>query len=251
MTQTAELQPWPRRPARLAVAVIEELVDRVVSGAFPAGSTLPTEHALCEAFGVSRSVVREAIKSLETMGLVRVQQGQGTTARPLSDWELLNPTVLSAVVRRDAELSILDDLVDVRRALESQMAAQAAAKADAEERGLVTARMRELHEAIDDAERYGRADVAFHDAILAASGNRLGRAIIHVLTEQAYRSLRYIGEPTIEERRLSNVAHEEIHDAVVLGDEQRAATLMDDHILGAWLRRHPPRRGDADEDNRN
>ncbi len=73
------------------------------------GATLPTEPLLCQTFGVSRTVVREAVKSLESMRLVRVQQGQGTTVRPLGDWDLFNPTVLSAVIRHDAELAILED----------------------------------------------------------------------------------------------------------------------------------------------
>jgi DNA-binding FadR family transcriptional regulator len=72
---------WPRRPQRLATAVIAELVDRIVGGQLAAGSTLPTEPALCATFGVSRTVVREAVKSLEAMRLVKVQQGQGTTLR--------------------------------------------------------------------------------------------------------------------------------------------------------------------------
>ena len=126
---TGSTTSWPRRPRRLATALVEDLVDRVVGGEPPEGATLPIEPVLCETFGVSRTVVREAVKSLETMRLVRVQQGQGTTVRPFADWDLLNPLVLAAVVRHDAENAILEDLVDVRRALEAQMAGQAAIRA--------------------------------------------------------------------------------------------------------------------------
>ncbi|MDT4915284.1 MAG: hypothetical protein QOC66_4412, partial [Pseudonocardiales bacterium] len=70
----SNLQSWPRRPARLATAVVEDLVDRIVGGELPVGSALPTEPVLCEMFSVSRTVVREAVKSLEGMGLVRAQQ---------------------------------------------------------------------------------------------------------------------------------------------------------------------------------
>lgn len=232
--------PWPRRPRRLATALVEDLVDRVVGGDPPEGATLPIEPVLCQTFGVSRTVVREAVKALEAMRLVRVQQGQGTTVRPLTDWDLLNPLVLAAVVRHDAENAILEDLVDVRRTLESQMAGQAAIRATESQRALIRERMSALDAAITDAAEYLKADVAFHDSILSASGNRLGRAMIHNLTLEAFRSLRYVGDPDRQELEISNEAHQAICDAVLAGDPDEAQRLMDAHILDAWLRRRPP-----------
>lgn len=237
--QLSVAEPWPRRPRRLATAVVDDLVDRLVSDELAAGATLPTEPVLCETFGVSRTVIREAVKSLEAMRLVTVQQGQGTRVRPLADWDLLNPTVLSAVIRHDAELAILEDLVDVRSALEGQMAGQAAARGGDDQRALITRRMAALDAEVGDPTRYLRADVEFHDAIMIASGNRLGRAMIHTLQVEAYRSLRYVGDPTSDEMRLSNVAHQAVHDAVVAGDADAAEEAMREHIVGSWHRRRP------------
>jgi len=239
MSEMSILEPWPRRPRRLAPAVVEELVDRLVSAEIAAGASLPTEPVLCETFGVSRTVVREAVKSLEAMRLVTVQQGQGTRARPLVDWDLLNPLVLAAVIRHDAELAILEDLGDVRVALEAQMAGQAAARADASQRALIGARMDTLDAEVGDAATYLRADVEFHDAVMAASGNRLGRAMIHTLQVEAYRSLRYVGDPTPEEMQLSNVAHRAVHDAVLAHKAMAAEAAMREHIIGSWHRRRP------------
>lgn len=232
-------EPWPRRPRRLATAVVDELVDRLVSAEIGAGAALPTEPVLCQTFGVSRTVIREAVKSLEGMRLVTVQQGQGTRVRPLADWDLLNPLVLAAVIRHDAELAILEDLVDVRTALEAQMAGQAAARADTGDRALITQRMSTLDAEVDDPTTYLRADVEFHDAVMVASGNRLGRAMIHTLQVEAYRSLRYVGDPTPAEMRLSNVAHRAVHDAVLAGDVSGAEAAMREHIIGSWHRRRP------------
>lgn len=231
--------PWPRRPRRLATAVVEELVDWLVSDGLSTGDSLPTEPALCETFGVSRTVVREAVKALEAMRMVTVQQGQGTRVRPLADWDLLNPTVLSAVVRHDAGNVILGDLVDVRRALEGQMAGQAATNSTPAERAAISERMATLDASIGDATAYLAADVAFHDEIMAASRNRLGRAIIHTLTDEAYRSLRYVGDPSAQHIRLTNEAHQRVHDAVVAGDAVAAQRAMDEHILESWQRRRP------------
>lgn len=232
-------EPWPRRPKRLANVLVADLVDRIVGGEPPEGSALPIEPVLCEAFGVSRTVVREAVKRLESMHLVTIRQGQGTTVRPFSEWDLLNPMVLAAVVRHDAEHAILEDLVDVRRALEAQMSGQAALRATPAEREVMTSRMAALEAAVGDVAEYFKADVAFHDAILAASGNRLGRAMIHNLTVEAYRSLRYVGDPDEAELHRSNDAHRAILEAVLAGDAPEATRRMDAHILESWHRRRP------------
>ena len=120
---------WPKRPARLGTAVVDVLVDRIVSGELEPGSLLPTEPRLSEAFSVSRTVIREAVKILEQKGLVRARQGQGTRVALPDEWNLLDPMVLEASVRHDKDLRILDDLVEVRRVLEAEMAREAAMKA--------------------------------------------------------------------------------------------------------------------------
>jgi GntR family galactonate operon transcriptional repressor len=231
---------WPRRPQRLATAVVDSLVDRVVSGEYPQGSVLPTESALCALFGVSRTVVREAVKSLEAMRLVVAQQGHGTTVRPLAQWDLMNPVVLAVTVRHDAELSILEDLIDVRRALEAQMAAQASLRGNEIQRAAIVAAMEHLAGSTGDPTAFQQADLAFHDAIMDASGNRLGRAAIHTINTEAYRSLRYVGDPTPRQCEISNIGHRAVTEAVLARDPDRAHRAMNDHVLGSWLRRRPP-----------
>lgn len=238
-------QPWPRRPRRLATAVVAELVDRIVgglaSGSIPEGTALPPEPSLCEQFGVSRTVVREAVKSLEGMNLVSVQQGQGTRVRPFAQWHLLDPVVLAATVRHDAESSILDDLVDVRRALEGQMAAQAATRATPADLAAIEAAMARLEAETEDPAGYLVADLEFHDAVMAASGNRLGRATVRTLTAEAFTSLRYVGDPTPEDCRHSNGAHRAVLGHLRSGSADAARAAMDEHILEAWLRRRTAR----------
>ena len=86
--------PWRRRPARLGEAVVASLIDRIVTGSLPPGSSLPAEPVLCQDYSVSRSVIRESLKLLEEKGLVIVKQGQGTTILPIRALELLDPVVL-------------------------------------------------------------------------------------------------------------------------------------------------------------
>ena len=235
------LPSWPRRPRRLATAVVEDLVDRIVGGELTDGSTLPIEPVLCEMFAVSRTVIREAVKSLEAMRLVKVQQGHGTTVCGAEEWDLLNPIVLAASIRHDAELAILEDLVDVRQALEGQMASEAAEKAERKQLDRIETAFNQLFAEEEDAARFLRADLDFHDAIMAASGNRLARAVIHTINTEAFRSMRYIGETTHQDCVDSNVEHRRIFDALLARDGAEAAEAMRAHILRSWRHRRPIR----------
>jgi DNA-binding FadR family transcriptional regulator len=105
--------------------VAEDLIDAIVSGLLPADSVLPGEQALCEDFGVSRVVVREALKALEHKGLLIIRQGQGTVVAPVTRWDLLDSTVLDARIRHDDGLGLL---VQARCALESELAGTAATR---------------------------------------------------------------------------------------------------------------------------
>lgn len=233
------MPPWPRRPARLATAVVSDLADRIVSGVFPENTNLPTEPLLCETFGVSRTVVREAVKGLEERGLVKARQGQGTTVCPYDDWNLLDPVVLEATVRHDAELSILDDLVDVRRALEAQMAGQAARRASSEHLERIDTLLAQLAEEVVRPGLYIQTDILFHDAIMLASGNRLGRSVVRMIHAEARASSRYNGHPTRRDCEMSNAGHTAICGQLHLKDPEGAAEAMNDHILGSWLHRRP------------
>jgi DNA-binding FadR family transcriptional regulator len=235
------LPSWPRRPRRLATAVVEDLVDRIVGGELTDGSALPIEPVLCEMFAVSRTVIREAVKSLEAMRLVKVQQGHGTTVCGTEEWDLLNPVVLAASIRHDAELAILEDLIDVRQALEGQMAAEAAERADAKQLDRIESAFNHLFAEEEDPARFLRADLDFHDAIMAASGNRLARAVIHTINTEAFRSLRYIGETTHQDCVDSNVEHRLIFEMLAAKDGVGAADAMRSHILRSWRHRRPVR----------
>src|SRR3954454_1755660 len=124
------LPDWARRPANLPSALASELVDRIVRGNYPPGSTMPPEPVLCESFSVSRTVVREAVKMLQEKGLVDVRRGSGTVVNPQVMWDMLDELVLTASIAEDGGLDVLDDVVVTRRTLESDMANVAARDAD-------------------------------------------------------------------------------------------------------------------------
>src|SRR3954470_2549186 len=171
--------PW--RLARFASVVVDELAEAIVSGTLAEGDVLPTEPALCEQFGFSRTVIREALKMLEERGLVRVEQGRGTTVQPRDAWNLLDPVVLAIALAHDREMSLLGNLVAVRAVLEREMAAAAASRLTAEELAELEANIAGMRESYDDYEVFRSHDLAFHAIVMKASGNDVGLTIVRVI----------------------------------------------------------------------
>jgi DNA-binding FadR family transcriptional regulator len=234
---------WVDRPVSLAGAVAKELVVRIVSGVHLPGSQLPPEPSLCDAFGVSRTVIREAMKVLQEKGLVRVRQGSGTVVTPPESWNMIDELVLGASIAVDEDLHILDDLVVTRRLLESDMAHVAASAATAE----TVERLRSLVEImdtlVDSASDYAGYDLTFHDVIMTVSGNRIARAVVRALESQAKNTARYMGRLGQDLCIASNQGHRAIYERIAAGDAPGAHQAMFTHITSAWLVR---RGGDTD-----
>jgi DNA-binding FadR family transcriptional regulator len=228
-----------RRPARLSFVVVGALVDAIVSGRYPSGTLLPAEPVLCQSFDVSRSVVREAMKVLEEKGLARARQGHGTTVSPPDEWNMLDPAVLDAAIRADETMEILDALVDVRVALESEMsrtAAQSMGEADLAELGDL---LEEMSTQLQDPERYLASDTRYHDFIMRSSGNRLGRSIIRAIHPHARASSRYNPPADEESIRLAHAGHTAIYEQLRRHDPEGAAAAMQEHIRRTWTLRKP------------
>jgi GntR family transcriptional regulator, galactonate operon transcriptional repressor len=229
----------PRRGGRLGDTVVAHLVDRVVSGTYAVGASLPTEPQLCEEFGISRTVIRESIKLLEEKGLVKATSGRGTQVLPRAGWNLLDPVVLEAQIRHDRELRILDDLVEVRAALECDMAARCARVIGPEDRAALARQLEFLATCLDDPPRYAAEDVVFHEMIMMASGNELGYAIIHGIHAKARLSGQYNGNPPAGDLAVSLAEHQRIGEAILAQDPDAAARQMRQHIVESWARRRP------------
>jgi DNA-binding FadR family transcriptional regulator len=224
---------------RLGSALVAQIVDDIVGGSYPPGSTLPTEADLGAAFGVSRTVVRESVKLLQDKGLVRVVQGKGTLVTDPRGWDMIDDVVLSAVIRHDDTLGILDELVMVRAVLEREMAAAAAERATPAQQDLIAAAYAAMERSIPDMTEFGAADVRFHDAVMDASGNRLARAIVTSIHGKARATGRYHGSTSAELVADTLAEHRRILDAIRGGDAGPAGAAMYAHITGSWAQRRP------------
>ncbi|MEO3755402.1 FadR/GntR family transcriptional regulator [Streptomyces sp. B6B3] len=232
---------WVRRPPNLASAVTAELVGRIVRGVHAPGSPLPSEPALCEAFSVSRTVIREAVKVLQEKGMVQVRQGAGTMVTPPTMWNMLDEHVLASTIAEDESLEILDDLVVTRRLLESDMANVAARLITPEVADQLRALVDRMDELVDDHVAYAEYDRAFHDLIMQTSENRIARAVVRSLESQVIHTARYMGEPDRGSCVESNRGHRRIYERIADGDPHCAAEAMFTHITEAWLvRRRAP-----------
>lgn len=228
---------WSDRPARLGIHIARELMIRIVSGENPVGTLLPNEAALCETFGVSRTVIREAVKMVEQKGLIRVRQGEGTTVNQREDWNLLDPLVLELVIDHDSNADMLDDVVGVRRLLEEEMARRAATRLVEQDRADLSAYLDIMDREGQFTDAFAQADFDFHEKLMRISGNLIGVSVVHLLHEEARRSLRYRGHPSPADCVQSNREHRDVFEALVGGDGDGAASAMGKHIHNQWVHR--------------
>lgn len=227
------------RGPKLGAGVVQKLVDDIVGGAIQPGWTLPPEADLCDEFGVSRTVIRESIKVMQEKGLVRIEHGRGTHVTDPRQWNLLDDMVLTAIIAHDANLSFLDELVATRAALEADMAAAAASLRTADDELGISAALELMRANVGRVVEFAAADVHFHDMVMAASRNRLGRAIVNSIHDKARTSMRYHGKYSQAVMLQTVAEHQAVHDAVLAGNPEAAATAMRVHILGSWSRRRP------------
>lgn len=225
------------RPARLATVVVEELASRIVAGLLAEGSVLPTEAVLCDEFGFSRTVLREGLKLLEERGLVRVEQGRGTTVQPRELWNLLDPTVLRIALEHDPDMQLLDNLITVRRLLESEMARVAAPRLSEDQLDALRRNIEAMKAAVRDYPEFRRLDQAFHAEVMRASGNEIGRTIVRAIHQHAgwTPSLNSPGAQASLARTVAG--HEAVLDALLARDGDLAAERIAEHIGSAWAER--------------
>ncbi len=212
----------------LAQRVVAGVKDKIFAGDLPPGHKLPSETELVEEFGVSRTVVREAVTRLRAEGLVETFQGRGSFV--LAVPEPTSFTVESAAIRSHHDVL---DMIDFRLGIECEAAALAAARADAAGAQNVRTALTEFTEAApEDAVE---ADFRFHRAVAAASGNRfyvdlldsLGPMMI-MLPRTRLGDTHSITDAAHAERILRE--HDAIATAVVDGDPELARAAMRLHL---------------------
>lgn len=166
------LQSRPK--PRVQKELVATLAKDVAEGRFPEGSTLPREQDLCLEYGISRSVVREVLKTLESKGVIRSRARAGTIVRDKADWNLLDAELLEWMGEAVVDSDLIVAVLEARRAVEPFAAELAAERASLQD----IARLHSAWERMRDAApgedlTFTVADVEFHRILLKASGNRV------------------------------------------------------------------------------
>lgn len=233
---------------KLHERVVEAITDRILNGDLNPGDALPPEPQLCQQFGVSRTVIREAMKMLQARGLIEVIQGKGTLVSS-NLYEISSDILRMALQQKQTTLM---ELWEVRRILEVEVAGLAAERATEED-------LREMEQALElmwskpgEVEGYVDADLAFHDALTRAAYNIVMNLITRSVGELLRHSRRvsFRGPDRVKE---AVSAHEAIYQAVAARDPQAAREAMRRHLdetaadlraaLGeAAMQSPPPRR---------
>lgn len=156
----------PVRKPKLAELVVDTLRKRILAGDYGSSGKLPTENKLAETFGVSRTVVREALAALSADGLVQARQGAGVfvVANALSPFSAIGAD-------RSTKISVAINVLEVRMGIEIEAAGLAAQRRSFSQEAEIQEAWNEFERLLQLGEPTGKADFAFHRAIAAATNN--------------------------------------------------------------------------------
>lgn len=216
----------------LTARIVHDLGRAIVTERFTNQTGFPFESELCQQYGASRPVVREAVKMLTAKGLLRPRQKAGTVVQPEDNWNLLDPDVLKWLLEREFSIDLLIDFTEIRMSIEPRAAGLAAQCSTGPQRRDIIAAIDRMFAAERGEDDPLEADIAFHVAVLEASSNRFIRQF-RDLTDSTLRfSIRrtnaYAGVS-----RASAIDHKKVATAIVEGDAVKAMRLMHDLIQGA------------------
>ena len=152
---------------------LDLLGQAILSGRYAVGASLPPEPILCEELGVSRTVVREAIKSLVAKGLLSTGPKVGTRVMPDAHWNWFDPDVVAWQARCGLTPEFLKDLQELRRVVEPAAVRLAAERATPEDIAHIEAAYAGMKQAVEEGGDYVTHDLRFHEGLLQASHNRM------------------------------------------------------------------------------
>jgi DNA-binding FadR family transcriptional regulator len=215
----------PTGSQNLTQSILHDLGVAVVSGKYSKGNPFPVEADLCRQYGVSRSVLREAVKMLTAKGLLGARPRQGTWVQPEENWNLLDPDVLRWLLERKPWMELLVEFTQVRLAIEPGAAALAAEVAGTAQKAAIQQALERMAAAERGDDDPLESDIAFHVAVLEASGNKFFVQLRELIRTALRFSIRVSNRR--KGVRLASVAdHKKIADAIFAGKPQAAAHAM-------------------------
>jgi DNA-binding FadR family transcriptional regulator len=216
----------PIKKAKVYEEIVSKIKDMVEKGRFKSGDQLPVERELAEVFRVSRSSVREALRSLESQGFIESRQGNGTYIASQPVESLVSPLASVILSEKDDQM----ELFEMRRMIEPDLAYLAAERATEEEIAMMEEILVLQEEKIARGESGTDVDKDFHYVMARATKNkvllRITDNIIDLLAESREQYLQVEGRP-----QKSILRHREVLEAIRAGDPERAEKCMLEHLM--------------------
>jgi len=214
------------REPRLSDKVTEAIIEMIVSNKLKPGDMLPPERELGKQFGVSRTVIREAVRALAAKGMLEVRSGSGVRIIAV-DEKTVRESMRHFVQGSDLDYGKVDE---VRLVLEVAAAGLAAQRASAEDIAAIDGTIVALENECSDLDKSVEHDLAFHRAIATATHNELFLVLHDSMGEMLIEVRRRNLSKGRDERRLVVAMHQRIRDGIAAHDPEAAQQAMRDHL---------------------
>ncbi len=219
--------PARRKPHNFHAHVMYTLGTAIVGGTYNEGQILPGDSDLIDQFGVSRTVLREALKTLSAKGLVEARARVGTRVLPRARWNMFDSDVLLWHLDSGISFDFIASLAEIRMAVEPDAAALAAERRSVAQANELMGWLRGMETKGLTAEEFARNDVGFHQVVAAASGNPFMVSLSSVV-EIALMASFTISSPVEDGVAFDKAVrlHRNIAEAIMAKDPEMARVAM-------------------------
>jgi DNA-binding FadR family transcriptional regulator len=211
---------------------VDHIGEAIVAGRYTAGMSMPPEPVLCEELGVSRTVVREAVKSLIAKGLVTTGPKVGTRVLTEEHWNWFDPDVIAWQSQAGLTREFLQDLQELRRVVEPAAVRMAAQRATQEDIAVIEAAFAGMKSAVEEGGDYVLHDLRFHQGLLRACHNRMLVQMSKALSALLRTSFE-VSTSRQDGPRKSLPMHRAVLDAVIAHEPEKAERAIQVLIDGA------------------
>jgi len=218
------------RRRKLSDEILDRLLQMIEQGEVEPGGFLPSERDLMTRFGVGRPAIREALQGLAAMGIIQIQHGERSRRVSLGPQTVLEQIDRSVRYLLQTSPELRGHLREARLSFEAGMVRLAAHNAKPSDITSLRAALERQRAAVADAAQFVAADIAFHNAIAAVSGNPIYIAVSQALLQWVFELYpRLLRVPGVEDLTLQE--HESVVNAIAAHDEDKATRALAAHLL--------------------
>lgn len=219
------------RPTSSSQWIQDQIKTSILRRKLQAGDPLPPEVELARQLGVGRGSVREAVKTLQALGIVEVRHGYGTFVGRLSLRPLIDELTFHGLLDLQGDVETVRNLIQIRAILETNLIRGVAASMEAESIERLKALVQQMHKRAADGEHVHEQDRLFHEQLYRSVGNALVSQLLQAFWDVLHVVLPNLPGPATDPR-VDAMNHERIVTALQQGDPEGAAKAMAEHFVG-------------------